>query len=106
MDCDTVSSPSRDGARDPPSLGLNLDPLIPGAGISHGLDDAHISDPSLEIGLGLDPSLRFHGGNEVIFDVPAALELRRYFHHVQSPIAGTSGVDGVGTEIVGHGPGF
>jgi hypothetical protein len=31
---------------------LDLDPLVPGAGIGHGLDDTHVAEAVLEIGMG------------------------------------------------------
>src|SRR4051812_41459960 len=37
--------------------------------------------------------------------MPAALELRRYLHLVEGPVAGPAGVDHVRSEIVGHGAG-
>src|SRR5205807_4227662 len=51
-------------------------------------------------------ALRFHGGDEIVLDVPAAFQLRRYFHFMQSAIAGATRVHGVGAEVVSHRAGF
>ena len=57
--------------------------------------------------MGPDAAFRFHGGDEVVFDVPAAFELGSYLDRMQGAVAVAPGVDGdVGAEIVGHGAGF
>src|SRR5438874_7827209 len=84
----------------------DVDPLVAAAGIRHGLDDAHVTDADFEIRLGLDAALRFYRGDEIVLNVPAAFELRRYFHWVQGAIADAANADRIGTEIVGHGAGI
>lgn len=53
-----------------------LDPLVPSTRIGDGLDDAHVANEILEIGMRANPAARFHGGDEIVFDVPSALEFR------------------------------
>ena len=83
-------------------LPLDLDPLVPRARIGDGLDDAHVANAVLEIGMRTNAPFRFHAGDEVVFDVPAALQLRRHLHHVQVAVADAAGLQGLGPEVVGH----
>src|SRR5947209_10280463 len=77
-------SPGNLSRRDKPAaaavleaLGLDLDPLVPGARIGHGLDDPHVTHARFNIGLRLDPALRFHRRDEIVLAVPPAFALRR-----------------------------
>src|SRR5688572_33208116 len=47
-------------------------------------------------------AFRFHGGDEVVLDVPASLELGGDLHFVQGNIPHTTDVNCVRPEIVGH----
>src|SRR5688572_9198830 len=50
-------------------------------------------------------AFRFHGGDEIVLDVPASLEVGRDLHLVQRTIANPANVNRVRSEIVGHGAG-
>lgn len=53
-------------------LFLNRYPLIPGAGIGDGLDDAHVVEAVFEIGVGTVATFGLHRGDEIFFDSPFA----------------------------------